>query len=464
MQDFIEQVALVIGAENVLNARRLALRNHGWCDGSLDAGLLLRPGNVSEISEICKLASKHGVGLVPHGGLTGLVDGTVSAPGEAVISTERLIRILRVDPTQAVLVAESGVTLQQAHAAAAEHGMTLGVDIPSRGSCTLGGIVSTNAGGVRVLRYGMTRENLLGLEAVLSDGRCVNAMNTLMKNNAGFDLKQLFIGTEGVLGLVTKVVFKLFPKPLQEQTAMIACQSLDDIVDVLGQCRAKLGSNLLSFELVWGEYYGITTSQSGFGPRPLAADYQYYGIIETGVWSEEEAGGVEDSALALLLQRCLEKGVVLDAVMAKSETERLSIWRSREDSEAVGDAYPQYMSYDVGFEAQHIAPFVEKTRNAVNARWPDAQLNFFGHIGDGNLHVMIGITENQYANEYNDIDDVVYAVVGEFSGSTVSAEHGIGTIKRRHLGQSRTPVEITLMRQLKGCLDPESLLNRGKVV
>lgn len=459
MQQFKVEVTELVGSAHVLESARLATRNPGWCSTSLDAGLLIRPATTVQLAQLVELAARHGISLVPHGGLTGLTDATHSAPGEAIISCERLNKIVRVDPLQAVLEAQAGVTLEAANAAAASHGMMLGVDIPSRGSCTLGGIISTNAGGARVIRYGMTRENVLGLEVVLPDGRIMNAMNTLMKNNTGFDLKQLFIGAEGTLGIVSSACFKLYPRPIAEHTAMIASHSLDNVIELLARCRKSMGASLLSFELVWDDYYAITTSQPGFGALPLNTGYPLYGIVECGSWNNTES----PLRLEQLVMQAMTDGLVSDAVIAKSEAERAAIWRSREDSEAVSEVSDYCLNYDVGFEMHDIGPFVSQCKAMVGASWPTARLNFFGHIGDGNLHVMIGLAQRE-RDQAALIDTAFYQLVAQFARSTISAEHGIGLSKRGWLNSSRSAVELDVMQQFRDCLDPLAQFNRHKVL
>lgn len=454
------KLVAIVGAEHVLDAEQLQARNPGYCLQSLDCGVLVRPADTAELAEVVKFANASGFALIPQGGLTGLVDGTTSKPGDVIVSFERFSKILRIDPDQGVLVAEAGVTLAVANAAANEIGMTLGVDIPSRDSCTLGGIVSTNAGGVRVIRYGQTRENVLGLVAVLADGTIIDASNTLMKNNAGYDLKHLFIGSEGTLGMVTTVVLRLFPKPVREHTALVGAQTFEDIQTLLGRCRVDLGASLLSFEVMWGDYYKATTSFDGYGPIPITEQYPVYAIVEAGVWrASDNTNPLEDT-----LSSALEDGVIVDAMLSQSENDRQQIWRCREDSDILRQGGRILQGFDVGFELKDIGPFVTALREEVAGQWADKVVYVFGHMGDGNLHIVFSNTPEEQESLYKEYEKTVYDVTARFHNSTVSAEHGIGLQKQAYLGNSRDKDQLALMKKLQKDLDPKDVFNPGKIV
>ena len=456
MPDLISQLQDIVGASHVLQGEDVTGRHCAYCSDAYAAGLLVRPKTTEEVSAICVLAQREGVNIVPHGGMTGLVKGTTSEQGDIIVSFERMNRVLRVDADQMVLVAEAGVTLQSVFEAAAEIDMMPGVDIPSRGSATLGGMTSTNAGGVRVLRYGMMRENILGLEAVLPDGTVMSSLNTLMKNNAGFDLKQLFIGTEGKLGLVTAVSIKLHPKPVKEETALVAAKSFQDLVTLLGHARKELAADLLSFEAMWPEYYQVTTSQPGFGALPLSNDYAMYAVIEVALGT-----GAAQSRLEPFLEGAFEDDLIVDAVFANSVAEQQRIWRSREDSEAVMGRYFNTASYDIGFELKDMNSFAETLTAELKDIVPEVAVFFFGHMGDGNLHIMLGLDEAT-ASKYQTINDIVYRCAQGYSNSTLSAEHGIGIEKKPYLDTSRSAEEIALMQRLVSAF--EGGHNIGKVV
>lgn len=463
-QALVQQFTDLIGTENVHTQPEVAARNSGYCRTSQQAGLLVTPTSTEQVAAVVRLAAEAGRPVVPQGGLTGLVDGTASEAQDIIVSFEKMKRVLRVDADQSVIVCEAGVVLQKAQEAVAPLGMTTGVDIPSRGSCTLGGMVSTNAGGVRVIRYGMTRENILGLKVVTASGEILDMTNTLMKNNAGPDLKQNYIGTEGTLGLVTEVVMRLVPLPAREQTALVALDSSEHLIPLLSRCRRELGGQLLSFEVLWGEFYRVMVDRPGYESKPVDTGYPLYAIIETGIWSDSEDQGV---SFDRLLETVMNDGLVADGTLAASETERELIWRAREDSDHLSHVHDSIRSYDVGFELTDIVAYAELVQQQFTANWPQHSLYVFGHLGDGNLHLVLGLdTAGQAPTEQliKDIDALIYRCVGEFGNSTISAEHGIGTQKKPYLELSRTTAQIDAMKQLKAALDPAGVLNRGKIV
>ncbi len=455
--NLFDKLAAIVGADHVLGEEKIALRSPGWCENSQRAHLLVRPSTTEELAQVARIAHANRIVMVPQGGLTGLVDATATEADNLIVSFERFDKIIRVDPVQGVLVAGTGVTLAAAHAAAAEHGLMLGVDIPSRDSCTLGGIVSTNAGGIRVIRYGMTRENVLGLTAVLADGTVVDAANTLMKNNAGYDLKHLFIGSEGTLGLVTEVVFKLFPKPVREHTALVAADSVDDLLTVLTRCRQQLGASLLSFEGLWEDYYVKKTQAAGIR-APIDKAYPVYAIIECGVWR----AGDNVNPLEETLSTVLEEGLIVDAVLSSSEAERREIWDIRENGEPLRKYGRHIQSFDVSFELPDIAPFVKRLREAMAEQWPDKLVFVFGHLGDGNLHITLSNNDEEHARRH-DFESVVYQVTAEFNNSSVSAEHGIGLEKKAFLPSSRSADQLDVMQRVRSALVPDATLNPGKI-
>lgn len=459
LKDLVETFELEIGAKNVVHGQALSSRDHGYCETCYAAGILLLPKSTADVVRICKIAGAKGLAIVPHGGLTGLVEGTASAPGQVCVSFERMNRIHRIDPDQGAVVAEPGVVLQNLFDAAEPYGLMPGVDIPSKGTCTLGGLVSTNAGGVRVIRYGMMRENILGLEVVLASGEVIDASNMLMKNNAGYDLKQLFIGSEGTLGLVTKVVLRLHPVPRATASALVACDGLEALMMLLRRARGDLDFRLLSFEVMWPEYYRLTTSQPGFGAAPMQAHYGIYAVIEVAGKDDDDCS----DAINGLLEKAFEDELVVDAVLAGSEAQRQAIWRIREDSDAISATCEAYLSYDVGMQLLHLPDYVKRFRAAFSKSCPDRIPYLFGHMGDGNLHVMFAVSPEEYWNR-RPFDELVYRPLTELEGSTVSAEHGIGLEKRNYLSWSRSTVYLELMRRMKTALDPNNLLNPGKML
>ncbi len=437
----------------------LRRRDPGYSDTSRDAGLLLRPDSTGMVAAICAAASAAGIGIVPQGGLTGLVDGTATTPGQVALSLERMTRILRVDSRQGIIVAEAGATLQQVNDAAAEHGMMTGIDIPSRGSCTIGGVISTNAGGIRVIRYGMTRDNVLGLTVVLSDGTVLSDMNTLVKNNTGYDLKQLFIGSEGTLGVVTAAVLKLFQRPAATAVALLDCPDLASAQELLALARVRADAELMAFEAMWPDYYRLTSSHLCPGREPLPPDDGLKIIIEA-------AGPDPDAAEAVLLdifEEASDASLVGEGVIAKSQSEQAAIWSLREDSDLVARPHGAILSYDVSIEAGEIAGFLARWDAARALACPEAGSYVFGHLGDCNLHVCLAVTPEQ-ARDHAGIDRAFYGTVAATPAASFSAEHGIGLSKRAELAARSPAAKLAMMRRIKAALDPAGIMNPGKVL
>lgn len=450
----------LLGADKIITGDRLAMRNPGYCPHSYSAGVLLTPETTEDVAAICVQASRCGVSIVPHGGLTGLVEGTATTTGQVAVSFERMNKILRIDPLQGVAIAEAGVVLEDVITAAKEVNLQPGVNLPSRGSCTLGGMAATNAGGIQAIRYGMMRDNILGLTAVLADGQVLDLMNCLVKNNAGYDLKQIFIGSEGTLGLITEVVIKLHTIPAKTETALVGCADTDSLFALLRQTRAHFGGQLLSFEVMWPAYYQLTTRQPGFGP-PLMRDVQgVYAIIETGQWNERPS---EISPLSEFLARAYEDDHIRDGIVAQSEAQRTAIWRAREDSDAIETRHGACLSYDVGMELRDIPAYIQHLQKKLTAEFSDLAVYIYGHLGDGNLHVTLGIPPAALAGRQQ-YDRIFYDILKDFEGTTVSAEHGIGLEKKEFLPLSRTPGVLASMAELKRSYDPEHILNPGKIL
>jgi FAD/FMN-containing dehydrogenase len=419
----------------------------------------LRPRNAAELSEIMTLCNAAGQPVVPAGGLTGLVGGADARQSEIQISFERMRAIEAIDPIGMTMTVEAGVPLQVIHELAAQHGLSFGVDLGARGSCSIGGNIATNAGGNTVIRYGMMRENVLGLEAVLASGTIISSMNVLLKNNAGYDLKQLFIGTEGTLGLITRAVLRLRPLPTSESTAILAINGFDNLTQVFGLASQRLGSLLSSFEVMWREGYELVAIQSGRHQAPLPGGYDFYLLVEaTGTDSDRDAAQVE-----AMLGECLERGLAEDAVIASSKAQRNAMWEIREDSQTVRQLLFPACVFDVSLPMTKMNAFVEDIRAQLKEEWGNEVRSIvYGHIGDGNIHIIVAPRPwNEKARHR--VEEIVYRPLAQVQGS-VSAEHGIGIEKRDWLSISRNSNEIALMRQLKAALDPLNILNPGKVL
>ena len=417
---------------------------------------VLRPATTAEVSGILRLAHAAGQPVSPWGGKTGLVDGA-EADGALAISLERMNRIESIDEIGGVMTVQAGCILQTACEAAEAKGFHFPLDLGARGSATIGGNISTNAGGNRVIRYGMMRDMVLGLEAVLADGTVVTSMNHLIKNNAGYDLKQLFIGSEGTLGIVTRAVLRLRTAPISQNNAFLAVDSFEALPRLLRQLERGLGGTLSAFEVLWSDFYELVTSSPAKGRPVLPWGHPYYVLVEA-LGGEPVA---DEERFVRVLSEAMEGGDVADAVIAKSQGEREAMWALRDDVGQSSRHRPVY-TFDVSLRISDMDAYVRGVRASLQARWPKTTLMVFGHMGDGNLHLIAGVGEGG-PQVRQAVEETVYEPLQALEGS-ISAEHGIGLQKREFLHLSRSPAEIALMRTLKRALDPKGILNPGKVV
>ncbi|MBI3676194.1 MAG: FAD-binding oxidoreductase [Proteobacteria bacterium] len=417
---------------------------------------ILRPKSTQEVSACLRLCHEARQAVVPWGGRTGLVGGA-SSDGAIALSLERMNRIEDIDVEGATMTVEAGAVLQTVCETAETNGLFFPLDLGARGSATIGGNISTNAGGNRVIRYGMMRDLVLGIEAVLADGTVVSSLNRLIKNNAGYDLKQLFIGSEGTLGVVTRAVLRLRPKPKSQNMAFLAVDDFAHLVRILRNVESGLGGTLSAFEVMWDDFYSLVTTPPAQGRPPVPHGHPFYVLIEA------LGGGQDDDAARFegVLSAELESGSIADAVLAKSKTECARFWALRDDVGQVLRNGPVF-TFDVSLKIADMDSYAREVRAALLARWPNATLMVFGHLGDGNLHLIAGVGESgRLAHEA--VEHIVYEPLRALGGS-VSAEHGIGLEKRPYLSYSRGADEIALMRTLKLALDPQNILNPGKVL
>lgn len=412
------------------------------------------PANTEDVAAILRLCTAHNIPVVPQGGLTGLAGGGAPVAGCVALSLSRMRAIEEIDPAAGTITVQAGVPLQLIQEAADQAGLLFPLDIGSRGSCLIGGNLSTNAGGNRVLRYGMARELVLGIEAVLPDGTVITSLNKMLKNNAGYDLKHLFIGSEGTLGVITRAVLRLFPRPASQCTAFLALPGYAAVLDMLARARAELGGTLSAFEVIWPEFYNLATTEHNVR-TPLKHGHAIYLLMES--LGTDQARDTE--AFQTMIESALESGTVEDAAIAQSLRDARDMWALRDSVAEFNRTFP-HVGFDISIPIAAMQDFLDDCRAHLAAADPGFKWLSFGHIADSNLHLCVQQTPGGLSK--SEVDAIVYARVRAFSGS-VSAEHGIGSLKKAYLGHSRTPAEIETMRKIKAALDPANILNPGKV-
>ena len=424
------------------------------------------PRTVEQVSRILKFCNDHGIGVIPHGGNTGYCGGaTPDESGEQiVVSMRRMNRIRSVDPLNYSLVAEAGCILADVQRAADQAERLFPLSLGSEGTCQIGGNLSTNAGGLSVLRYGMMRDLVLGLEVVLADGRVLSALSALRKDNTGYDIKSLFIGAEGTLGIITAASLKLFPKVRASATAFAAVPTVRAAVDLLARLKESSGDRVSSFELIPRIGVDLTTQHIPGVSDPLDKAYSWYVLCEL---TSARAADPLDAVLEDALGQALEDGLVLDAALAQSERERAALWKLRESIPEAQKVDGASLKHDISVSIQSLPDFVERACGWVSEHVPDGRLVVYGHVGDGNLHFNLnqapGSDRDTFLAREPFIRRVIHDFVREFGGS-FSAEHGIGRLKVHELERYASPVELDLMRAVKKALDPNGVLNPGKVL
>ncbi len=460
MSDLVSSLESMLGESGIYHGERLKERhfpgNGILGDNKIEPLALLRPTTTEQVSQILKLCHEAGQSVVPHGGLTGLVEGTMSTDKDIAISLERMNQIEEIDIQSRTMTVQAGVPLQVVQEAAENAEMFFPLDLGARGTATIGGNVSTNAGGNRVIRYGMMRDQVLGMEVVLADGTIVSTMNKIIKNNTGYDIKQLFIGAEGTLGIVTRLVLRLRPHPISQDMALVAVDKFSQVTEFLNHVDRALGGTLSAFEVLWSDYYKLVTTPPAEGSPPLSQDYNYYILMEAmgGDPTNDAERFVE------VLSKSLEDGVITDAVVAKNQAERDAMWAIRDDVGQVAQNWPIF-TFDVSVSLDKMESYVEDLQSDLDAKWPGNSCMIFGHLGDGNLHVIVGMGDGS-GEAKKAVEKAVYEGLKSRGGS-VSAEHGIGLQKRDYLSLSRSEVEIAIMKSIKLALDPKNLMNPGKI-
>jgi FAD/FMN-containing dehydrogenase len=425
--------------------------------------MVLRPGSAAEVSAILKLANETKTPIVPQGGNTGLVGGQVPHHGEIVLSLNRLDKIREVDATSNTITAEAGVSLGRVREAAANADRLYPLLLPSEGTCTVGGNLSTNAGGTTAVSWGVARAQALGLEVVLADGRVLNNLNKLKKDNTGYDLKNLFIGAEGTLGIITAATLRLIPRPRSVETAFAGVASPEAALELLGIASEQSGGNITSFELMFRMGIDAVLQYDSGSRDPLNDKHEWYALIEL---SSQARTGLRDTMENILAEGA-EKGLVADAAIAESLDQAKAFWRIREMFGEVQRQLGGSIKHDISVPVAHVPAFIREANEAVVKLIPGARPLPFGHLGDGNIHYNIAqpvdADKAEFLERWHDMNMVVFEVVLKYGGS-ISAEHGIGIMKRDLLPTIKDPVAMELMRTIKRTLDPNGILNPGKVL
>jgi FAD/FMN-containing dehydrogenase len=449
----------IVGARNVLTdaADTKAYFTDWRRQYSGIADCVVRPASTPEVAAVVALCAREGVAVVPQGGNTGLVGGSVpsGAHREIVLSLARMNRIRTVDPLNDTITAEAGCVLAAVQKAAQDAGRLFALSLAAEGSCQIGGNLSTNAGGVNVLRYGTAREQVLGLEVVLPDGQVWDGLRALRKDNTGYDLKQLFLGAEGTLGVITAAVLRLFPRPSATATAWIALETPGAAVELLGTLRERLGDRLSAFELISRACLEAVLGHSAEAQDPLAAPHPWYVLAEFG--DSGDAAGLHARVEAALADSAERRGL-RDAAIAQSGAQSRALWSIRE---TIPEAQFTNVKHDISVPVSKIPEFIDQAQAALARAFPSVEIYCFGHVGDGNLHYNVGSEALMPHREA--VSRIIYDTLDAFGGS-ISAEHGLGQLKREEIRRHKAPLELELMRAVKRTFDPRGLMNPGKLL
>jgi len=460
MNNVLDNLIEVLGKDKVLNSDQILNRfDHVWnTDKPLLAKAVVLAKNTADIVHVLKICNAANQSVIVHGGLTNLVGSTRSTPNDIVLSLEKMNKILELDEMSRTMTVEAGCILENIQQSASEKNLLFPLNFGAKGSAQIGGCVATNAGGLRVLRYGMTRNLILGMEAVLADGTLLHSLKKIIKNNSGYDLKHMLIGSEGTLGVVTKLVLKLEEAPKSRNTAFVAFNSFTKLVRFLKYADKMLGGTLSAYELLWSDTYKALTSEPSQMKPPLVYGYKYYVLFES------LGGNIENDhhRFMELLESAFEQDLIEDAAPANSESDLTWFWNIREDVGVINSICTLDQHFDVSLSISKIDDYVDMVLKTVVQIEGVNQCYAFGHVADGNIHFIVD-KENASDALRMAINDVIYAPLAEFNGS-VSAEHGIGLDKKPYLSICRTEEEIQTMRIIKKALDPNGILNPGKII
>ncbi len=463
----IDELRTLLGTAQVLSEGDLSAWELDWRKRWHGKSLaVVRPGSTAEVAQVLQLCARHGASVVPQGGNTGLVGGGVPdmSGTQVLMSLQRLNRVRSIDPANLTMTVEAGMVLQAVQQAAADAGLLFPLSLAAEGSCTIGGNLATNAGGTQVLRYGNARELCLGLEVVTAEGEVWSGLSGLRKDNTGYDLRDLFIGSEGTLGVITAATLKLFPKPAASLTAMARCDGLAQCVALLGLAQARLGAGLTGFEVMNEFSLGLVRQHFPQLTQPLPPG-AWTVLLE---YADAEGEATARTRFEALLEAALEAGTISDAVVAESLAQSATLWHLRESIPLAQSEEGLNVKHDISLPVSAIPGFCERTDAALRAAIPGVRLVNFGHLGDGNLHYNVqcpaGAESRQFLADHEAaINRIVYDAV-QADGGSFSAEHGVGTLKLHEMAERKSPVALGLMRAIKRALDPEGRLNPGRVV
>jgi FAD/FMN-containing dehydrogenase len=456
----------------VLAALKAAAGNGGWTEDPSDIApwltewrnrwsgntpLMLTPRSTEEVARLVTICAEHRVAVVPQGGNTGLVGGQIPY-GEVLLSTRKLRAVRDVTPLDDAMTVEAGVTLLEAQQAATAAGRRFPLSLASEGSATIGGVISTNAGGTQVVRYGMMRDLVLGIEAVMPDGRVFHGLKRLRKDNTGYDLKQLLIGAEGTLGVVTAATLKLFPIMRSRATAMVGLETAHAAIELLARAKAETGGGVEAFELMKRIGMEFVLKHIPDTREPLESTPNWYVLIELA--SGEP--GAADAALERLLSDAFEAGLIVDAAIAQNDAQRAAFWKVREEQSAAQKPEGGGWKHDVSVPVSRIADFLDEAAVAVEKFEPGARISAFGHVGDGNMHYDVlcppGVDHAAFIGRWMAGSEIVHDIVARYDGS-ISAEHGLGRLKTEEARRYKTPLEVATMQAVRAAIDPLRIMN-----
>jgi len=465
--ELLDTLAATVGAANVLTGGDLSAWEQDWRKRFRGRALaVVRPGSTAEVAAVVRACAAHGTPLVPQGGNTGLVGGSVpdGSGRQVLLSLTRLNRVRAIDPANLTLTAEAGCILQSIQDTAEAQGLLFPLSLAAEGSCTIGGNLASNAGGTQVLRYGNARELCLGLEVVTAQGEVWDGLAGLRKDNTGYDLRDLFIGSEGTLGIITAATLKLYPQPAAVMTALATVPSMEQAVALLQLAQARLGPGLTGFEVMNGFSLDLVRKHFPQLRQPLPPS-DWTVLLEQ---SDTESDAHARQLFEGLLEAALEAEVITDAAVAETLEQSHAMWHLRESIPLAQAEEGLNIKHDISLPVSRIPAFVASTDAALSARWPGLRLVDFGHLGDGNLHYNVQAPAGQSAADFlrdqeHAVNTVVYDAVMAHGGS-ISAEHGIGELKRDELVERKSPVAMGLMRAIKGALDPKGLMNPGRML